>query len=87
MHSRGYAPRIYLTFDNGMVYEHLPGIVLSDDLCRKGTVYPLIAQMMAKMHKLSYDENIPKVSRIWETMTRFIDLIPETFTNREKSSR
>ena len=87
MYGRGYAPRLYLTFGNGMVYEYLPGIVLSDDLCRNCIIYPLIAKMMAKLHKLNYDESIPKVSRMWEKMSQFIDLIPERFSNAEKQSR
>lgn len=87
MHRSGYAPRIYLTFNNGMVYEHIPGGVLTDDLCQNSIVYPLIAHMMARMHKLSFDENIPRVSRMWEKMSQFIDLIPESFSNAEKQSR
>lgn len=87
MNSRGYAPRLYLTFENGMVYEYLPGFVLTDDLCRNCCIYPLIAKMMAKIHKLRHGDSIPNESPMWDKMSQFINLIPEPFSNAEKQSR
>lgn len=87
MSSKGYAPKLFATFDNGMVYSYIPGEVLNVNTCRDPTVYPLVATMLAKMHKLSYDASIPKVPLVWDKCKCFIDLIPEQYSSSEKQLR
>lgn len=87
MNSKGYAPKLFATFDNGMVYDYIPGEVLNVNSCRDEAIYPLVAAMLAKMHKLSYEGNVPKIPCVWDKCECFIDLIPERYANPDKQSR
>lgn len=88
MHARGYAAKLYLTFENGMAFEYLPGVTLNNVLCRNPGVYPLVAQMMAKIHKMSYEDEIKSSEEpramLWPLLEKLIGLIPETFSIPEK---
>lgn len=87
MSSKGYAPKLFATFDNGMVYSYIPGEILNVNSCRDASVYPLVATMLAKMHKLSYEGNLDKVPILWDKCECFIDLIPDQYTSPDKQLR
>lgn len=87
MNSNGYAPKLFATFENGMVYGYVHGEVLNIHTCRDVSVYPLVASMLAKMHKLHYEENFQKVPIVWNKCERFIELIPDTYSDPDKQQR
>ena len=87
LHYRGYAPKLYLTFENGMAFEYLPGATLNIELSQDPRVYPLVAQMVAKIHKLDFEDETNRTPRIWSMIDQFVDLIPEVFTSAEKDSK
>ncbi|XP_065205682.1 ethanolamine kinase 2 [Planococcus citri] len=87
MSSKGYAPKLFATFDNGMVYSYIPGDVLNVTSCKDASIYPLVATMLAKMHKLSYDSNVPKIPLVWDKCKCFIDLIPDQYSSTDKQLR
>jgi len=64
-----------------MAFEYVTGVVVGNDLCQTARVYPLVAQMTAKIHKVNYES--PKKPWLWKALEHFIDLIPETYTNAE----
>lgn len=87
MSSKGYAPTLFATFDNGMVYEYIHGKELDINLCRDIALYPLVAKMLAKVHKLRYTDDTNLVPTLWNKCECFIDLISDTYPSQEKQSR
>lgn len=87
MTSNGYAPKLYTTFENGMVYDYIPGEVLNAKTCRDRAVYPLVATMLAKMHKLNCEEAILKIPYVWNKSECFLKLIPERYSDPKKHLR
>lgn len=89
MNRAGYAPKLYATFENGLAYEYIQGDVLTIETCRDKTVYPLVATMLAKMHKLRFEDLIheSRRSNIWTKSELLIDLIPDSYPTAEKQSR
>jgi len=87
MNSKGYAPSLYATFENGMVYEYIHGKELNIHSCRDISVYPLVARMLAKMHKLRYNDGTSLVPVLWDKVGCFINLISDTYASPEQQSR
>lgn len=44
-------PKVYASFVNGIVYQYLPGRILSQQYLYSEQIYPLVAQQVAKLHK------------------------------------
>ncbi|XP_044761915.1 ethanolamine kinase 1 isoform X2 [Coccinella septempunctata] len=55
LHQYGLAPSLYATFENGLVYEFIPGRTLSYEDVSNPKIYKMIAKEMAKMHKQFVD--------------------------------
>lgn len=72
-----------------MAFEYLPGIVVNSELCQNVNVYPLVARMMAKIHKINFNEEKECSTEpiLWPLLEKFIDLIPETFSKAEVELR
>jgi ethanolamine kinase len=86
MHNAGYAPRVYATFKNGLAYEYVAGVTLNTETCRTLSVYPLVASMMAKMHRLECDDG-PKEAMVWSKARNFMELAPNEFSDDAKQQR
>jgi ethanolamine kinase len=52
-YDNGCGPTIYASFANGIAYSFIPGDMLDTDSVRDPKMYPLVAAMMAKMHKMN----------------------------------
>ncbi|RVE41415.1 hypothetical protein evm_013934 [Chilo suppressalis] len=48
----GLAPKVYGIFENGLAYQYYPGVTLTVDSVLNDKIWPLVAQNMAKMHKV-----------------------------------
>lgn len=84
----GYAPRLYATFKNGLVYEYVPGVTLTDQTVIQPTIWPLIAKRMAQMHRnVNVEYNTTKEPMLSKTVTKFLNLIPEQFSDPKKHAR
>lgn len=72
-----------------MAFEYLPGVTVNRELCQEIRVYPLIARMMAKIHKINFkeDQSSSKVPRLWPLIEQLIGLMPEKFSIAERESR
>ncbi|KRT82156.1 phosphotransferase [Oryctes borbonicus] len=83
----GLAPRLYAAFNNGLSYEFVPGDTLTVKTVRNPKIYRLVANHMAKLHKVK----VPNVTNpepiLWTKMQRFLNLVPEEFSDPEKQRR
>jgi ethanolamine kinase len=86
MHNAGYAPRLYATFNNGLAYEFVPGDTLTTETCRAPAIFPLVATMMARMHRLEC-EDAPHEPMVWAKTRHFISLAPDIFSLPDKQKR
>lgn len=79
---------LFATFKNGIVYEFVPGVTLNTRTVYEPKIWPLVATHMARMHKLplSPEETIKEPMLKTKTI-KFLDLIPETFSDPEKHRR
>lgn len=54
----GLAPQVYGVFENGLAYQYYPGNTLNVDSVLDPKIWPLVAQQMAKMHKVELGEEV-----------------------------
>ncbi|XP_071453508.1 ethanolamine kinase 1 [Hetaerina americana] len=99
MHKAGYAPRLYATFENGLVYEFVPGITLTVETVRLPSIFTLVARMLAQMHCLDlmssenngWSDSIPGKEQnepiLWKKASSFTELAPSSFESPEKQAR
>lgn len=79
----GCGSKLYAEFNNGISYEFIHGDILTQDRLHDRLVYPLVAQMMAKMH------NIDTGSKpgLWKKMEQFINTSPDALKDAVKQQR
>lgn len=88
LHRHGLAPQLYATFNNGLVYEFVPGVTLNVKNVLESRIWRLVAENMARMHKLPLSPQEAAKEPMLKTKTiKFLDLIPETFSDPEKHER
>lgn len=88
LHRHGLAPQLYATFNNGLVYEFVPGVTLNVRNVLEPKIWRLVAENMARMHKLPLSPQEAAKEPMLKTKTiKFLDLIPETFSDPEKHKR
>lgn len=88
LHENELAPQLYATFRNGLVYEFVPGVTLNTSTVCEPKIWRLVAANMAKMHKLPLPEAEKSKEPMLKTKTiKFLDLIPDTFSDPEKHQR
>ena len=79
--AHGCGSRIYAKFANGITYALIPGSVLTIDQVREPKIAKLVAETMAKVHKIHPDGSIGdesnKKSKLWEKMRQFLSLAPD----------
>lgn len=83
----GFAPRLYGVFKNGLAYEYVPGCTLTPESVVSPNVWPLVATHMARMHRLNVQAPNVVVPMIVSKTLRFLDLVPEQFTDPVKHKR
>lgn len=87
LHKAGYAPELYATFNNGLAYKFIPGEILTVDTVRSPSVYPLVARMVAKLHRLDCGESVERMPALWDKIAQFISLLPDQYSLPEKHDR
>ncbi|KAI4458990.1 choline/ethanoalamine kinase [Holotrichia oblita] len=83
----GLAPSLYATFENGLTYEFVPGTTLNVKTVADPKIYKLVATHMAKLHKVKVANVSNPKPILWTKMQRFLDLVPEIFSDPDKQSR
>lgn len=86
LHEVGLAPRLYATFLNGLVYEYVPGLVLTVETCRLQDTYYLVARTMANMHCVGSNSG-QKEPELWTKLKQFLKLTPKEFSDPQKQKR
>lgn len=92
LHSYGFAPALYATFKNGLVYDFVPGVTLNTDSVLLPEVWSLVAQRMAEMHRVvkpDWNRNADSkpVPMLWKKTQSFFDLVPDRFSDANKHKR
>lgn len=87
LHDAGYAPHLYATFTNGLAYEYVPGVILNTTSCRDPEVYPLVARMMAQMHRVQSCNDVSKQPSLWLKIQQFLDIMPQHLDDPKKQAR
>ena len=88
LHQNGLAPEIFASFENGISYEFIHGVTLSSETVKEEKIWKLVAVQMAKMHKLKLNEEQMKMEPMIKSKAeKYLSLIPEKFSNWEKSKR
>lgn len=77
LNAAGLAPRLYGTFETGLVYEYVEGDILTVDTCHVENVYTLVAQTMADMHCVHGSGDMDRQPNLWCKMKQFLDLVPD----------
>ncbi|BES90790.1 DNA ligase [Nesidiocoris tenuis] len=87
LHREGYAPRFYATFNNGIAYEFVPGVILDETTCKDKSVFPLVAAMLARFHAIPVDEEEKNNPVLWTRLRKYFSLIPQQYTSEIKRKR
>lgn len=88
LHKLGFAPALYATFKNGLAYEYVPGNTLKPTTLKEPKIWRLIAINMAKMHKFPLSiGDYDKEPMLKTSAKKYLDLIPDTFTDPIKQLR
>lgn len=88
LHLHNLAPKLFATFKNGLVYDFVPGVTLNTQTVQEPKIWLLVAANMARMHKLPLAENDTAKEPMLKTKTlKFLDLVPEQFTDPKKQER
>ncbi|CAA9995439.1 unnamed protein product [Nesidiocoris tenuis] len=87
LHREGYAPRFYATFNNGIAYEFVPGVILDETTCKDQSVFPLVAAMLARFHAIPVDEEEKNNPVLWTRLRKYFSLIPQQYTSEIKRKR
>ncbi|XP_026765148.1 ethanolamine kinase [Galleria mellonella] len=83
----GLAPKVYGIFENGLAYQYYPGVTLNIDTVLDVKIWPLVAQHMAKMHKVKLGDDIKQDAVVWDKIEQFLSLLPVPFTDVNKQNR
>jgi len=74
----GCGCQLYAQFGNGLAYEFLPGDTLTIESAKSDEIYPLVAEAMARMHKLvDFGPSVPKEPCMWKKMRMFLRQYPK----------
>lgn len=91
LHRFGFAPSLFATFQNGLAYEYVPGVTLKPETVVLTNIYTLVARQMAEMHKVRHDDDgielSNRVPMIESQINKFLNLIPERFTDPAMADR
>lgn len=87
LQSRGFAPKLYASFSNGLAYQYLPGNILTVKSCREEDIFHLVAQHMANFHQElngfvsdpDQTNNQNTKTFLWDKIECFLSLAPEKF--------
>lgn len=81
------APRLYCTFNNGLCYKFLEGVVLEPEHISNLGIFRLIARQMAKYHAIHAHNGWVPRSDLWHKMGKYFSLVPARFEDPEKNQR
>ena len=88
---QGIAPSLYCTFNNGYCYKFIEGSVLTVENVSKPSISTIIAKRMAQLHTMKLSDHFLKnhkmESKLYETLHRYINLVPASFVDETKQKK
>ena len=88
LHSQGYAPKLYGTFENGYCCGFIPGRTLETEEMSDQHFSELIAKKLARVHAIElpsdFETSEPCVFRM---MGKFLSVLPDRFDDDMKQER
>jgi len=79
----GLGSKLHGVFNNGIVYQYLPGKSITRDMVTSPSIYPLVARKMANMHLIQMEK---KENILWSRMGNYINICPEEFQDMGKNT-
>ncbi|XP_044301390.1 ethanolamine kinase 2 isoform X2 [Varanus komodoensis] len=86
LQDHGCAPSLYCTFENGYCYEFMPGKALGPEHIRQPNIFRLVAQEMAKMHRIHTNGSLPKPC-LWHRLFKYFNIVKTEFSRKASHSR
>ncbi|XP_042320231.1 ethanolamine kinase 2 [Sceloporus undulatus] len=86
LQDHGCAPNLYCTFENGYCYEFMPGKALGPEDIRQPNIFRLVAQEMAKMHRIHTNGSLPKPC-LWHRLYKYFNLVKTEFARTTSNPR
>ncbi|XP_004520078.1 ethanolamine kinase [Ceratitis capitata] len=62
LHMYGFAPTLFATFKNGLVYDFVPGVTLKPTSVLEPNIWRLVATRMAEMHRRVKMQEVPEAT-------------------------
>ncbi|KAF7254792.1 Ethanolamine kinase 2 [Varanus komodoensis] len=85
LQDHGCAPSLYCTFENGYCYEFMPGKALGPEHIRQPNIFRLVAQEMAKMHRIHTNGSLPKPC-LWHRLFKYFNIVKTEFSRKASHS-
>uniref|UniRef100_A0A8D0DK49 ethanolamine kinase n=1 Tax=Salvator merianae TaxID=96440 RepID=A0A8D0DK49_SALMN len=86
LQDHGCAPKLYCTFENGYCYEFMSGKALGPEHIRQPSIFRLVAQEMAKMHRIHTNGSLPKPC-LWLRLYKYFNIVKTEFARNASHSR
>jgi len=85
LYKSGFGPKLYATFNNGIIYGYFHGKSLTTEDLTGGKYVESIALYLAKWHL----QRVPgsSESSLWSTIEHWLSLVPDTFPTPEKDKK
>ena len=77
----GLGGKLYAIFSNGLAYEYVPGVVMTNAVANNPEIFPVVAATVAKMHRLASKGRENAEPCLWIKMRQFLELSPDQFPN------
>lgn len=85
LQDHGCAPNLYFTFENGYCYEFLQGKALGPEHVRQPQIFRLVAQEMARMHRIHTNGSLPKPC-LWHRLHKYLNVVKTEFFEKASNS-
>ncbi|KAM6458694.1 ethanolamine kinase 2 isoform 2-T2 [Liasis olivaceus] len=85
LQDNGCAPNLFCTFENGYCYEFMSGKALGPEHIRQPNMFRLVAQEMAKMHKIHTNGSLPKPC-LWHRLYKYFNIVKTEFARKASNS-
>ena len=88
LHSKGFAPKLYATFENGYCCGFIPGRTLETDEMSDKYFSELIARKLARVHSIELPSDFKTGEPCAFSMAeKFLSVLPEKFEDSVKQTR
>ncbi|XP_054835151.1 ethanolamine kinase 2 [Eublepharis macularius] len=85
LQDHGCAPSLYCTFENGYCYEFVQGKALGPEHVRQPQIFRLVAQEMAKMHRIHTNGSLRKPC-LWHRLYKYFNVVKTEFSRKTLNS-